>query len=112
MDPELGYLDRSLWLPKSKIPLRALKRLLTVYTKDEPPETILVYRDAPHHLGVPRNYMGVEEAADAVLAFKPKQVYPYHYRTPEGFSNVAKFKELVNKGDPDIKVVQLEWYPK
>ena len=56
--------------------------------------------------------MGVEEAADAVLAFKPKQVYPYHYRTPEGFSNVAEFKELVNKGNPDIEVVQLEWYPK
>ena len=56
--------------------------------------------------------MGVEEAADAVLAFKPKQVYPYHYRTPEGFSNVAEFKELVNRGNPDIEVVQLEWYPK
>ena len=56
--------------------------------------------------------MSVEEAADAVLVFKPKKVYPYHYRTPDGFSDVGKFKELINKGDPNIEVVQLEWYPK
>ena len=56
--------------------------------------------------------MGVEEAAGAVLAFKPKQVYPYHYRTPDGFSDVAKFKALVNASNPNIEVVQLDWYPK
>lgn len=55
--------------------------------------------------------MSVEEAADAVLAFKPKVVYPYHYRTPEGFSDVAKFKEIVNGKNPEIQVIQLEWYP-
>lgn len=54
--------------------------------------------------------MGVEEAADAVLAFKPKKVYPYHYRTPNGFSDVAKFKELVNAENSAIEVVQLDWY--
>ncbi|OGI65093.1 MBL fold metallo-hydrolase [Candidatus Nomurabacteria bacterium RIFCSPLOWO2_01_FULL_39_18] len=55
--------------------------------------------------------MSVEEAADAVLEFKPKKVYPYHYRTPEGFSDVAKFKEIVNGKNPEIEVIQLEWYP-
>lgn len=54
--------------------------------------------------------MDVEEAAEAVLAFKPKQVYPYHFRTPDGFSDVNKFKELVNQGGPNIEVVQLDWY--
>lgn len=54
--------------------------------------------------------MDVETAADAVLDFKPAQVYPYHYRTPEGFSDVAKFKELVNSSDPSIEVVLLDWY--
>lgn len=56
--------------------------------------------------------MSVSEAADAVLEFKPKKVYPYHYRTPEGFSDVAKFKEIVNSANPEIEVIQLEWYPK
>ncbi|PKV51465.1 L-ascorbate metabolism protein UlaG (beta-lactamase superfamily) [Aquimarina sp. MAR_2010_214] len=54
--------------------------------------------------------MTVESAASAVLDFKPKQVYPYHYRGTEGLSDVAKFKELVSR-NPDIEVVQLDWYP-
>lgn len=56
--------------------------------------------------------MTVEKAAEAVLAFKPKTVYPYHYRGTEGLSDVSKFKSLVGAGNPDIKVTQLDWYPK
>jgi L-ascorbate metabolism protein UlaG (beta-lactamase superfamily) len=55
--------------------------------------------------------MTVESAADAVLEFKPKMVYPYHYRGTDGLSDVDKFKELVRKGDKNIQVVQLNWYP-
>ena len=56
--------------------------------------------------------MTVESAADAVLEFKPRQVYPYHYRGNPEVSDVAKFKELVSKGNTDIEVIQLDWYPK
>jgi L-ascorbate metabolism protein UlaG (beta-lactamase superfamily) len=55
--------------------------------------------------------MGVEEAAEAVISFAPKSVYPYHYRTPEGLSDIAHFKELVTKGNPEIEVKEGEWYP-
>lgn len=55
--------------------------------------------------------MTVESAADAVLEFKPKEVYPYHFRGNPDVSDVAKFKELVTTGNPEIKVVQLDWYP-
>ncbi|WP_276166566.1 MBL fold metallo-hydrolase [Zobellia alginiliquefaciens] len=55
--------------------------------------------------------MTPESAAAGVLAFKPKQVYPYHYRGKPDVSDVSKFKELVNAGDPEIEVVQLDWYP-
>lgn len=55
--------------------------------------------------------MSVEDAASGVAAFKPKQVYPYHYRTPEGLSDVNKFKELVSEKAPDVEVVLLDWYP-
>ena len=55
--------------------------------------------------------MTVESAADAVLEFKPKQVYPYHFRGRPEVSDIEKFKTLVNEGDSDIKVVQLDWYP-
>ncbi|MFI8605817.1 MBL fold metallo-hydrolase [Cellulophaga baltica] len=56
--------------------------------------------------------MTEESAASAVLAFKPKQVYPYHYRGKPEVSDVVKFRKLVNEGDPTIEVIQLDWYPK
>ena len=52
--------------------------------------------------------MDVEHAAEAVLAFKPKVVYPYHYRGKE-MSDVEKFKSLVSK-DKGIEVRLLKWY--
>ena len=55
--------------------------------------------------------MSVEEAADAVLAFEPKTVYPYHYRGEDGLSDVSKFKQLVSAGDSNIEVVLANWYP-
>lgn len=54
--------------------------------------------------------MTVESAADAVLEFGPKEVFPYHYRGTEGFSDVAKFYELV-KPNNNILVTLLDWYP-
>lgn len=58
--------------------------------------------------------MGIDEAVSAVLEFKPKTVYPYHYRQSptKDFADVAKFKQLVNSQNPETEVVQLEWYPK
>jgi len=50
--------------------------------------------------------MEVEKAASAVEEFKPKIVYPYHYRG----SDLQKFKELVSK-TPGIEVRLREWYP-
>ena len=45
-----------------------------------------------------------------MLEFKPRQIYPYHYRGPDGLADIGKFKELVNAGDPAIEVVLLDWY--
>jgi L-ascorbate metabolism protein UlaG (beta-lactamase superfamily) len=55
--------------------------------------------------------MDVKEAADAVLAFKPKVVYPYHYRGKDGLSDVNAFKALVNAGNKSIEVRLRQWYP-
>ncbi|HEX9650957.1 MAG TPA: MBL fold metallo-hydrolase, partial [Cyclobacteriaceae bacterium] len=54
--------------------------------------------------------MEVEQAADAVLEFKPDIVYPYHYRGREGLSDVKKFESLVKEGDSNIEVRLREWY--
>ncbi len=55
--------------------------------------------------------MDVKEAADAVLAFKPKIVYPYHYRGQNGLSDINQFKALVEAGDKNIEVRLRNWYP-
>jgi L-ascorbate metabolism protein UlaG (beta-lactamase superfamily) len=54
--------------------------------------------------------MTVAEAASTTLEFKPKQVWPYHYREKDGFADVQKFKELINKANPNIEVVLAKWY--
>lgn len=52
--------------------------------------------------------MDVADAADAVLAFKPAVVYPYHYRGQD----TTQFKRLVNAADPAIEVRLRDWYVK
>jgi L-ascorbate metabolism protein UlaG (beta-lactamase superfamily) len=51
--------------------------------------------------------MDVKTAASAVLAFKPKVVYPYHYKGQD----TEEFKKLVNAGDKNIDVRLRNWYP-
>ena len=48
--------------------------------------------------------MTPEEAAGCVNTFKPKVVYPYHYRG----SDLNAFKEAVTA--PEVKVQILDWY--
>jgi L-ascorbate metabolism protein UlaG (beta-lactamase superfamily) len=56
--------------------------------------------------------MDINQAANAVLEFKPKIVYPYHYRGSEGLSDVEAFKKLVHDTDKNVEVRLSNWYPK
>jgi hypothetical protein len=47
----------------------------------------------------------VQQAADAVRAFKPKVVYPYHFRD----SDLAEFTRLVGT-DVGVEVRVRDWY--
>jgi L-ascorbate metabolism protein UlaG (beta-lactamase superfamily) len=55
--------------------------------------------------------MGIEQAASAVNEFKPKVIYPYHYRGTGGLADVASFKEMVNEDEYGIQVKLKNWYP-
>lgn len=55
--------------------------------------------------------MTIEAAADAVLAFNPKVVYPFHYRGKNGYSDVERFKRLINISSDQTEVRLVEWYP-
>lgn len=50
--------------------------------------------------------MDIEQAANAVLEFAPKVVYPYHFRG----SDVASFKKNVESKNKNIDVRLREWY--
>lgn len=54
--------------------------------------------------------MEVSQASDAVLDFKPKIVYPYHYRGQGGLSDVEAFKKSVTDGNKNIDVRIRNWY--
>ncbi len=54
--------------------------------------------------------MEVSQASDAVLDFKPKIVYPYHYRGQGGLSDVDAFKKSVVEGNKSIEVRLRNWY--
>ena len=54
--------------------------------------------------------MPVAKAADAVLDFKPKKVYPYHYRGKNGLSDIEEFTKIVKTGNSSIQVIKLDWY--
>ncbi|MBX2826596.1 MAG: MBL fold metallo-hydrolase [Flavobacteriaceae bacterium] len=51
------------------------------------------------------------QAANAVATFKPRIVYPYHYRGASGFSNIEVFKaRLKSLSGSEVQVVALDWY--
>jgi len=54
--------------------------------------------------------MDINEASEAVLAFQPKIVYPYHYRGQGGLADTEAFKKLVNAKNPKIDVRLRNWY--
>ncbi|GAA4300136.1 MBL fold metallo-hydrolase [Nibribacter koreensis] len=55
--------------------------------------------------------MDIDQAAAAVLKFKPRVVYPYHYRGQSGLSDVQAFKKKVDAGKQKIDVRLRKWYP-
>ncbi len=59
----------------------------------------------------PPNTMSMEQAADAVLSFKPAIVYPFHFRSRSALSDVEGFKRIVS-ADENIEVRLRSWYPR
>ena len=51
--------------------------------------------------------MTIEQAADAVAAFQPGEVYPYHSKG----SDIEAFAKLVAAEAPDTEVLIRNWYP-
>ena len=56
--------------------------------------------------------MSVEKAAEAIRQFKPKVVYPYHYRSHDGTkADFGQLKKLVGE-DSGVEIRVRDWYPR
>jgi L-ascorbate metabolism protein UlaG (beta-lactamase superfamily) len=55
--------------------------------------------------------MDIDQAASAVLEFRPKIIYPYHFRGEKGLSDVEAFKKKVTDSKKNIDVRLRNWYP-
>ena len=72
-DPELGYLDNWLWLPKGKVNADIIKRGLTVPVMiDGELDSMKLWRDAPNHIGIPRARLNPDELDYEVVDLRPK----------------------------------------
>jgi L-ascorbate metabolism protein UlaG (beta-lactamase superfamily) len=56
------------------------------------------------------NTMSPEEAADAVKAFRPKMVIPYHYHSSSQISDPTVFQKALEGTGIEVRI--LDWYPK
>ncbi|GAA4427173.1 MBL fold metallo-hydrolase [Pontibacter saemangeumensis] len=55
--------------------------------------------------------MDIDQAASTTLDFKPKIIYPYHFRGQGGLADVEAFKKQVNAKNKNIEVRLKDWYP-
>ncbi|MEP2668011.1 MAG: MBL fold metallo-hydrolase [Cyclobacteriaceae bacterium] len=55
--------------------------------------------------------MDIDQASSAVLDFKPKIMYPYHYRGQGGLADVDAFQKKVKDANDKIDVRLRNWYP-
>ena len=54
--------------------------------------------------------MGVDDAARAVATFSPRVVVPYHYRSPNGLSDLDEFERILSELNLAVQVERKAWY--
>ncbi len=92
-DPDAGYMDGWLWLPKSRWDERYLKSNL-IYVNPRSNEPVIAYHSERHHWRVPRNFMST-----AGLAKLP---YPIHDARFRSFPKIElKSSVVLDAKEPD-----------
>lgn len=107
-DPELGYLDRWLWLPKSRISVEVLKNSLMLPIQSGGGEEIIqLWRDSPDHLGIPRARLPLDHFDFPIIDLRPSSYESIDVqsnlvldaRRPEMTDQKEAFEDLVEGGD-------------
>ena len=68
---DCAYRDTWLWVPKSKVNARMLRHSLTLSINGGQ-DTLVMYREAEHHIGIPRERLDLDELKYEVVDLTPQ----------------------------------------
>lgn len=79
-DPDVGYLDSMLWIPKSAVNVEAIKRALTfeLSGRGNLSTTLQLWQETHQHLLVPREFWRYNERLFEVIDCRPQDFEPVH----------------------------------
>jgi len=93
-DPDIGYRDTWLWLPKKRISVEVIKNSLTVPVRVKDDVVFMtLWRDAPHHLGVPREKIRIEDLPYPVVDLTPSSYEPVRFHSKVTLDHVQPDKD-------------------
>ena len=104
--PELGYLDNWLWVPKKWVNVNSLMKSLSFaftdsYTGNQ--KVLYLWRDAPHHLLVPRMLWKTSQLTFEVVDCRPQSFkhvpFKSHIKLDHRRSDVNGTEQLTPTGD-------------
>ena len=75
-DPNKGYLDTLMWVPKNCVNVEGVKNALEFsFFENRQPEILQLWKETATHLGIPREFFSVEELGIKVVDCRPSS-YP------------------------------------
>jgi superfamily II DNA or RNA helicase len=98
--PDTGYLDNVLWVPKSAINVEGVKRTLTFQFFEQKKMNILaLYKEAPNHLVVPREFWQPKDFNFPVIDCRPRRYTRVDIRSRIQLDHVLDGGVLLPTGD-------------
>lgn len=103
-DPNLAYRDTWLWLPKRHVSTDILKNTLTIpITRGKNSEDLVLWRDSPFHLGVPREKMGQNDLPCEVVDLTPSSYQHIPFQSSVELDRILPEKDVQRKAYADLK---------
>lgn len=76
-DPNKGYLDTLMWVPKNCVNVEGVKNALEfTFFENRQPEILQLWRESATHLGIPREFFSAAELGIEIVDCRPSS-YPY-----------------------------------
>jgi len=100
-DPNKGYIDDWLWIPQSFVNVNSVKQSLTHKIADYSGHEKLVYlyKEAPHHLLVPRAYWNPSSLPFDVVDCRPRRFTQVSFKTRIKLDHLKVEGKLIPTGD-------------